>query len=79
MSIPVVSDMLAIPAHNEHSEKARIAQNLSKDNVDVLLYIQDYMYRDQNQATFIGNLAEAKKDGGMSPSNSEATTNVAPY
>ncbi|KAM5350716.1 hypothetical protein ACJ41O_007221 [Fusarium nematophilum] len=39
------------------------AQNASKGNADVLLYIQDRFYRDENSGDFIGKLPGARKEG----------------
>ena len=42
------------------------AKNLSKDNADVLLYVQDNFYKDESSADYIGKLPGARKEGGQS-------------
>jgi hypothetical protein len=40
------------------------AKDQTKGNEDVLLYIQDSFYKDENNNNFIGKLPGAKKEGG---------------
>lgn len=40
------------------------AKNQSKGDEDVLLYVQDSFYKDENSSNFVGKLPGAKKDGG---------------
>ncbi|KAK7425581.1 hypothetical protein QQZ08_007904 [Neonectria magnoliae] len=41
------------------------AKNQSKGNVDVLLYIQDRFYKDENSNDYIGRLPGARKEGNF--------------
>jgi len=43
------------------------AKNLSKDNADVLLYVQDSFYKDESNPNFLGRLPGARRDGGKQP------------
>jgi len=40
------------------------AKNQSKDNADVLLYVQDSFYKDESNPNFLGRLPGARRDGG---------------
>jgi hypothetical protein len=41
------------------------AQNITRNNSNVLLFIQDRFYKDENSADFIGKIAGVKKEDGM--------------
>ncbi|UPK92699.1 hypothetical protein LCI18_003634 [Fusarium solani-melongenae] len=69
MSIPKIHDVIRFEAYNQDSETKIAtyyivkAENTSKAIASVILYIQDYIYKDQGSADYIGKNPEVKREG----------------